>query len=231
MKPPTPISTILLTDPLLTSPISIPHPTLPHLNISPLNPTDTHSLVSMIASDPSIHRNTISLPHPYTPSSAEWFINHCTTLQSESASLYQTWKESEPEVSCGLRKGWMRVLELAIRDSAKLIGTVRLMRDTQDANLKGFGGSVGYMLDGSYRGRGVMPAVVERVTEIGFSDAFQLVRIEAHTFGYNTASGRVLEKAGWEFEGVRRCMYLKDGKFEDGKVYAITRDIWLQSRQ
>ncbi|MBZ5763517.1 MULTISPECIES: GNAT family protein [Rhizobium] len=52
-------------------------------------------------------------------------------------------------------------------------------------------------------GRGLMTEAVEAVTRCGFTD-FSLNRIEAWTLPGNVASDRVLEKAGFCYEGTLR---------------------------
>ena len=49
---------------------------------------------------------------------------------------------------------------------------------------------------------------------------WKLVRITAHVFDFNVASARVLEKNGFEYEGLLRKHHFKDGKFIDAKLYA-----------
>ena len=55
------------------------------------------------------------------------------------------------------------------------------------------------------------------------SDTSRLVRITAHVFESNSASAGVLEKNGFVCEGHLRKHYLKDGRFFDGKLYALVR--------
>lgn len=49
-------------------------------------------------------------------------------------------------------------------------------------------------------------------------------RIHAAHFTRNPASGRVMQKAGMQFEGIHRGLYQKNGVFEDAARYAIVRD-------
>jgi RimJ/RimL family protein N-acetyltransferase len=45
----------------------------------------------------------------------------------------------------------------------------------------------------------------------------------APVFAGNTASARVLEIAGYEFEGRLRARYFRDGEYIDGLLYAKVR--------
>ena len=50
-----------------------------------------------------------------------------------------------------------------------------------------------------------------------------LLRIFAEPFGENLASCRVLEKAGFQLEGILRCNAVKNGVVRDMKLYARLR--------
>ena len=82
---------------------------------------------------------------------------------------------------------------------------------------------LGYWLAKPYWGQGIMTGAVKRVTDLAFSE-FDLVRVTAHVFAFNGGSARVLEKAGFQFEGLLRSHYKKDGKIFDGKLYAKVRE-------
>lgn len=45
----------------------------------------------------------------------------------------------------------------------------------------------------------------------------------AEPFSYNVGSRRVLEIAGFQFEGILRCNAVKNGRTEDMALYALTR--------
>ena len=50
------------------------------------------------------------------------------------------------------------------------------------------------------------------------------MRIFAEPFANNRASARVLEKAGFIFEGHLRANVIKDGKIQDSLLYARIRE-------
>jgi len=52
---------------------------------------------------------------------------------------------------------------------------------------------------------------------------FPLRRISAEVFANNPASARVLEKAGFTFEGCLKNNVLKDGELLDSLLYARTK--------
>ena len=51
-----------------------------------------------------------------------------------------------------------------------------------------------------------------------------IIRIFAEPFAYNTASCRVLEKVGFQFEGLLRSNAVKNGKVIDMKMYSLLRE-------
>jgi RimJ/RimL family protein N-acetyltransferase len=83
-------------------------------------------------------------------------------------------------------------------------------------------GQFGYWLSEAYWGRGIMTAAVRAASDYALAH-FGLVRLEAPVFSWNPASMRVLEKAGFEREGVLRRSVLKDGQLIDQVLYALVR--------
>ena len=81
---------------------------------------------------------------------------------------------------------------------------------------------IGYWLGEAYWGRGIATEALRAVTAFAF-EAHGLVRLFAGVFAWNTASMRVLEKAGYVREGVLTQSAIKDGKIIDQVLYAITR--------
>lgn len=62
---------------------------------------------------------------------------------------------------------------------------------------------VGYVLSRDYWGLGIMPEAVRAVIRFGFEEQ-DLNRIESRCTSENTASARVMEKAGMDYEGTFR---------------------------
>jgi RimJ/RimL family protein N-acetyltransferase len=67
-----------------------------------------------------------------------------------------------------------------------------------------------------------MTEAVTAVTDFRFEN-FPLRRISAEAFANNPASARVLEKAGFIFEGCLKNDVLKDGELLDSLLYARTK--------
>lgn len=81
---------------------------------------------------------------------------------------------------------------------------------------------IGYWLGEAYWGREIVTEAVRGVTDYAFA-TFDLCRLYAGVFEWNPASARVLEKAGYEFEGRMRKSVTKDGETIDELIYAIVR--------
>ena len=81
---------------------------------------------------------------------------------------------------------------------------------------------LGYWLGQKFWGRGIMTEAVGPFTDFCFEN-FSLRRIFAEPFANNPASARVLEKAGFTFEGRLKNNVLKDGELLDSLLYAKTK--------
>ncbi|GAB4019721.1 GNAT family N-acetyltransferase [Spirosoma migulaei] len=78
---------------------------------------------------------------------------------------------------------------------------------------------VGYWLGETYWGRGILTAALKAFTQYAL-DEFVLTRLYAVPFLRNTASMKVLEKAGYQREGIMRRSAIKDGQVIDQALYA-----------
>ena len=68
-----------------------------------------------------------------------------------------------------------------------------------------------------------MTEAVQALIEYGLQQ-MGLARIYAGIFEWNPASCRVLEKAGYAFEGRHRMAVTKDGETIDELMYAVVRE-------
>ncbi len=81
---------------------------------------------------------------------------------------------------------------------------------------------MGYWLAEPYWGRGLTTRAVMAASDWAF-DSYKVVRIYATTFSHNVASMRVLEKAGFQREGLLRRSAVKNGVVLDQVMYAKVR--------
>jgi len=86
-----------------------------------------------------------------------------------------------------------------------------------------FTAELGYWLGEPFWGRGIMTAAVRRLTDWAFGH-LEVHRIYASVFEGNVPSVRVLEKAGFEFEGRLRAGVFKNGRILDQLLYAQVKD-------
>lgn len=97
-----------------------------------------------------------------------------------------------------------------------IIGTAALRNIVRGSFMSA---TIGYKLLPEYTGRGYASEAVKRLTdEAVFSE--KLHRIVAYVQPDNAASLRVLEKCGFEFEGVARDYAMLKGRWHDHAIYA-----------
>jgi RimJ/RimL family protein N-acetyltransferase len=82
---------------------------------------------------------------------------------------------------------------------------------------------IGYWLGEAHWGRGIATEALRAMTEHAFA-TFDLCRLHAGVFEWNSASMRVLEKAGYTLEARHRKNVTKDAQTIDRLVYALVRD-------
>jgi len=89
---------------------------------------------------------------------------------------------------------------------------------------------LGYWIAPKEWGKGYATEACEVVVGYGF-EAIKLHKIEANHLARNPASGKVLEKLGFQVEGLQRESYLKDGVHEDLKLYGFLQREFLERKK
>jgi ribosomal-protein-alanine N-acetyltransferase len=84
---------------------------------------------------------------------------------------------------------------------------------------------LGYWLGEPFWGRGYAAEAAHSLVEHVFA-AYPVERVQAHFMDGNVASGRVLEKIGMKFEGVRRRGLFHRERLWDLHCYAVLREEW-----
>jgi ribosomal-protein-alanine N-acetyltransferase len=100
------------------------------------------------------------------------------------------------------------------RATGQFIGAIRFNGIDRQSKLA----EIGYELNPSFSGKGLMSEAVEAVARCGFDD-FSLNRIEAWTLPGNLASDRVLEKNGFRYEGTLRQKARFKDAFHDLRMF------------
>ena len=115
---------------------------------------------------------------------------------------------------------------LILKAENKMIGTCGFTR----IDLTARRGEAGYVLNRAYWGRGLAPEALGRVMAFAF-DVLGLDRLESRYMQDNTASRRVMEKAGMTFEGfLPEPMIVRGGPVTVG-VCAITEAQYRQRQR
>lgn len=107
----------------------------------------------------------------------------------------------------------------AITVDGKAVGSIGVFRQ---GNIHRLTAELGYYIAEEYWGRGLMTHAVQQACQYVFNNS-DIIRIYAEPFAYNTASCRVLEKAGFQYEGTLRNNAIKNGKIIDMRLYALLK--------
>jgi RimJ/RimL family protein N-acetyltransferase len=168
-------------------------PVTPELSLTEFLRTDEAAVIEHLA-DREISDRTTGIAFPYGP---EEFYRTMRTVAERA------WEH------CGCPA------HFAIRDANDFfIGCV-----TFSDLIEGHSASLAYWLAKPFWNKKIMTAAVGVACQFAI-ERWNLVRISAPVFDGNVASARVLEKCGFEFEGLMRGYFFKDGRFIDARLYA-----------
>ena len=109
----------------------------------------------------------------------------------------------------------------AVTADGKVIGSIGAFRQ---GNIHRQTAELGYYIGEEYWGKGIMTEAVKQLCAHVFAHT-DILRIFAEPFAHNLASCRVLEKAGFQYEGTLRCNAVKNGKILDMKLYARLKEV------
>lgn len=84
---------------------------------------------------------------------------------------------------------------------------------------------IGYCLRRDFWRQGIAEEALRAIVAFGFG-SMDLNRIHACPWAENVASVRLLEKLGFQREGLLRDEYWEDGAFHDEALYALLRREW-----
>ncbi|KAK7824984.1 putative n-acetyltransferase p20 [Quercus suber] len=107
--------------------------------------------------------------------------------------------------------------EPAICLNGHTIGDISVTKNSGNDKCRG---ELGYVLGSKYWGRGIATKVVKQVANTIFAEWPHLERLEAIVDVENLGSQRVLEKAGFQREGVLRKYMLLKGKTRDMVMFS-----------
>lgn len=155
------------------------------IRLRPLRYADRDLLVSL-ANNKKIWNNLRDMfPHPYTLEEAEKFLDMV--------------KRQEP------------LITFAIEYEFQFCGVIGMMLQ-QDVYRKS--AEIGYWIGEPFWGKGIATKALTLATQYAFN-TLELERLFANIFQGNEASKRVLEKCGFQLEGISRKAVFKNNKFLD----------------
>jgi RimJ/RimL family protein N-acetyltransferase len=137
-----------------------------------------------------------AFPHPYTRADGLRFI--------------RATRERVPETGFAIA-----VHGEAAKDEA--VGAISFVMHT---DVERVSAEIGYWLGEPFWGRGITTEALAAVTAYAI-ETYGLTRLYALPFAWNTASCRVLEKAGYTLEARLRRSAVKDGRVVDQMQYAF----------
>ncbi|WP_312441511.1 GNAT family N-acetyltransferase [Lacrimispora sp.] len=108
----------------------------------------------------------------------------------------------------------------AITVDDKAIGSIGVFRCN---NIHFRTAEMGYYIAESYWGKGIGTSAVKQTCRYIFENT-DILRIFAEPFACNTASCRILEKAGFQCEGILRKNAIKNEVILDMKMYAMIKE-------
>lgn len=109
---------------------------------------------------------------------------------------------------------WLQPLE----DPSRLVGSIGL---SQIARGPFQNAMLGYAIDGACQGRGLMREALQSVIAHAFSPAVHLHRIQANVRPENRRSVALLQRLGFEEEGLAREYLFIDGAWRDHRLFAL----------
>lgn len=158
---------------------------------------DASELAEMLNNKKILDNLRDGLPYPYTKKDAAEYI---TAMRQADKS---------------------ETFAFAITVDGRVIGSIGIFRCS---NIHSRTAEMGYYIGEPYWGKGMATSAVKQACRHVFANT-DIIRIFAEPFAYNTASCRVLEKAGFQLEGLLRSNAVKNGRVQDMKMYALVREM------
>lgn len=178
--------------------------------------------IAVLANNPNVARNlNLQFPSPYTREDAEKWIRSCSDPQSWRATSISDDPFDQEQQQNG-RNASKVPTTCIICLNGMPIGAVGIDFASNQSQYPRTG-TMGYWLGEPYWGRGYATIVVKAWVDYVWRTFPWCYRIESDRYGWNVASGRVLEKAGIQLEGVQRAKLFRDGEVSDLYVYGLSR--------
>lgn len=157
---------------------------------------DKNELAAMLNNKNILNNLRDGLPYPYTINDAEEYI---TAMLSADK---------------------IKTFAFAIVADDAVVGSIGVFRCD---NIHSRTAEMGYYIGEPHWGKGFGTSAVKQICKYVFENS-DIIRIFAEPFAHNTASCRVLEKAGFQLEGILHSNAVKNGNIIDMKMYALIKD-------
>ncbi len=168
------------------------------LILRPFRAADIPAIVRLLA-DPAIAATTLTVPYPYDETHARDWLNS---------------QQREREAGTGY------TFAITHKEDGRLLGAIDIRPRARHQKAE-----IGYWIGKPYWGRGYATEAALAIIRYGF-ETLGLNRICALHFTGNPASGRVMQKAGMQYEGTLRQDVRKGDEFRDHAIYSILREEW-----
>ena len=159
-------------------------------------PEDARDLAEALNNKNILDNLRDGLPYPYTEEHAQSFISAMLAADTD------------------------KVYPFAITVKDKAVGSIGVFRKD---NIHSKTAEMGYYVAEPWWGRGIGTSAVEQIGRYIFENT-DIIRIFAEPFAYNAGSCRILEKAGFLFEGTLRKNAVKNGVVIDMKMYSRIKE-------
>jgi RimJ/RimL family protein N-acetyltransferase len=145
------------------------------------------------------------------------FLNNKNVTKFLTSRIPQPYSIEDAEwwVNTGSKEGINKAVEV----NGRYIGTIGITAGQFESNRSAV---IGYWFEEHSWGKGIATEAVMEITEYVFNKT-NIVRLYATVFSPNKASMRVLEKCGYQLEGILKKSIFKNGVFLDEHLYAKIR--------
>lgn len=161
---------------------------------------------------PIDERDTAALFHHFSDDTVTKYMDIDSFSNiSEATHIIQFFRKSLEE-----EEGTRWAITLAGKD--ELIGTCGYHK----INKPHFKAEIGYDLQPSYWGKGIMKEAISCMLTYGYEE-LQFNRIEAFVDPENIASAKLLSRLGFHYEGFLRDAFFEKGRFVNAELYSLLR--------
>jgi RimJ/RimL family protein N-acetyltransferase len=134
-------------------------------------------------------------------------------------------KDAEEYIEFMLSSDKGKTFPFAITVDDKVVGSIGVFRKE---NIHYRTAELGYYISENYWGKGIGTEAIKQICKYVFSNT-DIIRIFAEPFSTNIASCKVLEKSGFQLEGILRKNAEKNGEILDMKLYSIIKETKLEN--